>query len=183
MFEFSAESDQISVFNPYRNCRGEMKQTTLRKIEKASTWCFRLTFVAMTIGFIRLWIIDMEDTNDAWKIAGYMWPFIATFVFMMSGFALMIASSLAGGISNISLLRNGVKARAQIIELKKTGLMINEDPVVHFKLIVYPDDDPAFTAEAQNIVSIIDIPQYQKGSYVRVRFNPVNRETAIEGVE
>jgi len=165
-----------------------MKISSLRLISKISSWCFYLTFAAMALGFImRPWSIDLSNTSDNSEISSILvsrlWPFIAGFALMLLGFLLMIVSLIAGGVSNILILRNGLEARAEIISVKESGTRVNESPVLTFKLIVYPGNMPPFSAEAQNIVSIIDIPYYQKGAFVKVRFMPENKETAVIGPE
>ncbi|HOU85935.1 MAG TPA: hypothetical protein PLA54_14135 [Spirochaetota bacterium] len=165
-----------------------MKISSLRLINKISSWCFYLTFAAMALGFImRPWSIDLTNSSGNSEISSVLvsrlWPFIAGFALMLLGFLLMIVSLIAGGISNISILRKGLEARAEIISVKESGTRVNDSPVLIFKLVVYPDNMPPFSAEAQNIVSITEIPYYRTGAFLKVRFMPENKETAVIGPE
>ncbi|MCP4657743.1 MAG: hypothetical protein GY856_20235 [bacterium] len=66
----------------------------------------------------------------------------------------------------------GVSAQAKVLEIWDTGVTVNENPVVGFRLEVYPQDGPPYEAETKALISRLDIPRIQPGAMLPVKFDP-----------
>src|SRR5581483_2540222 len=78
-----------------------------------------------------------------------------------------------GGGMTPELRRNGVAARAQVLEIWDTGWTINDDPVIGMRVRVQPSDRPPFEARIEKTtVSRIAVAQFQPGAVIPVRFDP-----------
>jgi hypothetical protein len=89
---------------------------------------------------------------------------------------------LTGCISGIfsgmtkELREHGVSAEATILKVWDTGWTVNDGPVIGMRVEVRPSDGPAFEATIKKtLISRIDIPQFQPGTVVPVRFDPKDR--------
>jgi hypothetical protein len=79
------------------------------------------------------------------------------------------------GISQARELQQaGVAAQARIIKIWDSGMTLNLDPVVWFELIVYPDGQPPYTATTKSPISRLDVPRFQPGARVPVRYDPAD---------
>lgn len=105
--------------------------------------------------------------------------FVVTFGAMFVSIGLLIGAPLLAGIANRRLARSGTLARARIKSAAQTGTYINDNPVVRFELEVQPATGGPFDAEAEMLVQQIEIPQFQPGMQVAVRYDPVTLEVAI----
>src|SRR5579864_5738221 len=71
------------------------------------------------------------------------------------------------------LQRVGVSAQAEILSIGETGLTVNDDPVITLGVEVRPADRPAYRATIKRLlVSRLEIPQFQPGRVIPVRFDP-----------
>ena len=91
----------------------------------------------------------------------------------------LIASLLIGGMLNLWMLGTGQDAEAIILATKDTGSRVNDNPVVDFSLEVRPPDLLPFAANARKTVSLIDLPSFQPGKIVRVKYIPGKEHVAI----
>lgn len=105
-------------------------------------------------------------------------PAAAACLYMLSLPALAIlagsCSFLTGGISDAKELQHtGVPAQAKILAIEDTGETINDDPVIRLVVDVTPPDRPPFQATIKRLlVSRLEIPQFQPGTVIPVRFDP-----------
>ncbi len=81
------------------------------------------------------------------------------------------------------ILEHGQSAEARILALKDTGTRINENPLVDISVEVRPSNSPAFTAQIRQTISIVNLPSYQPGSIVNVKFVPGTDQVAIAGLK
>lgn len=95
---------------------------------------------------------------------------------------LAMAAGLTGCVSGVftgmtkELREHGVTAEATILKIWDTGWTVNEDPVIGMRVEVRPPDGPVFEATiAKTLISRIDLPQFQPGKVVPVRYDPTNR--------
>lgn len=84
--------------------------------------------------------------------------------------------SLTGNDLAQELEVSGLPAKAVVLEIRETGVTVNDSPVVGFLLEVYPEDGPAFQAEAKALVSILAIPRIQPGAELAVLYDPKDRQ-------
>ena len=90
-----------------------------------------------------------------------------------------IASLIAGGLSNISIMAKGQDAQATVLSIQETGTTVNDNPVIDFSLEVRPSTSAPFKAVARKTVSLIELPSVQPGQTVRVRYIPGEEQVAI----
>jgi hypothetical protein len=80
-----------------------------------------------------------------------------------------------GVTASRELQRTGVAAEAEILSLWDTGITVNQDPVIGLKVRVRPRDGAAYEATIEkSLVSRLDVPQFQPGRTIPVRFDPQN---------
>lgn len=69
----------------------------------------------------------------------------------------------------------GITAEATIVDTWDTGWTVNDDPVIGMHVEVHPANGPAFRAAInRTLVSRIDVPQFQPGKVVPVRYDPAD---------
>lgn len=144
-------------------------------LNKLTVACFLLMWIPFAMVMINIGSIQTAESffTNPWTIA--MWVlFAATFV-------CFFASLIVGWWSNRVVLASGQDAEAKILAIADTGTRINENPVLEFSLQVQPANHPAFIAQAQQTVSIINLWSFQPGSIVKVKFVPGTDRVAIVG--
>jgi hypothetical protein len=73
------------------------------------------------------------------------------------------------------LQAGGVATDAEILSLWDTGITLNQDPVIGLKVQVRPKDGQPYEATiAKSLISRLDIPRFQPGNVIPVRFDPKN---------
>jgi len=72
------------------------------------------------------------------------------------------------------LEKTGQTAEATILEIRDSGITVNNDPVVDFVLEVRPEGKEAYKAKTRMRISRIEIPQFQPGALVQVNYDPNN---------
>ena len=71
------------------------------------------------------------------------------------------------------LQRVGVAAQAEILSIGETGLTVNGNPVITLDVEVRPADRPPYRATIKRLlVSRLEVPQFQPGRGIPVRFDP-----------
>ena len=84
--------------------------------------------------------------------------------------------SYTGEDVNKPVRENGVSASAKVLKIWDTGVRLNDNPVVGFRLLVTLEDGTSYEAETKNVVSVVHIPQVQPGAVLPVMVNPENRQ-------
>jgi hypothetical protein len=74
-----------------------------------------------------------------------------------------------GESTNQPVRETGVPATAEILEIWDTGVRLNDNPVVGFRLLVTREDGEVYEAETKNVISIVHLCQFQPGAVVAVR--------------
>lgn len=92
---------------------------------------------------------------------------------VLSGCAMIDRMS---GVSDAkSLQATGTAAQAAILEIWDTGITVNDDPVIGMAVQVYPETGKPWRAKIEkSLVSRLDIPRFQPGETVPVRYDPQN---------
>jgi|SRR5688572_4576813 hypothetical protein len=119
------------------------------------------------------------QTNVFWQMTPWV---ILTIAFGVGATVFFIASLIASGMSNILIEAKGQDADAEILSIKDTGTRINDNPVLNFSLRVRPMAQPEFIGQARRTISIIELPQYQPGKVVKVKYVPGKEQVAIVGL-
>jgi hypothetical protein len=84
------------------------------------------------------------------------------------------------------LLQTGLPGKAKVLGLAETGVTVNNRPQVKILLEVTPDGrmGRSFQAEAKMLMSLVQIPQFQPGARLLVRYDPNNpQQVAIAGID
>lgn len=86
-----------------------------------------------------------------------------------------IVDTATGG-DEVRLLRQiGTPAEAEILRIWDTGITVNDDPVIGMEVEVRPyDGDPYQAVIPKTWISRLDIPQFQPGRILAVRYDPQN---------
>lgn len=104
---------------------------------------------------------------------------ISCAVVLLSGCA--IADRMSGVSKARGLQKRGVAAQATIVRVWDTGMTVNDDPVVGLLLDVKPTDAAEYQAETKALISRIDVPQFQPGNVIPVRYDPNDpKQVAID---
>lgn len=70
------------------------------------------------------------------------------------------------------VLQTGVAATATIVRVWDTGTRINDNPRVGMLLQVQPETGAPFQAEVKETVSIVQMPMFQPGARLDVKYDP-----------
>jgi metallo-beta-lactamase class B len=81
---------------------------------------------------------------------------------------------LTGEDVNRAVRERGLPALATVLEIRDTGVKVNDDPVVGFRLEVHAEGLPPWQAETRCVVSPLAIPQIQPGAVLAVRYDPLD---------
>jgi len=73
-----------------------------------------------------------------------------------------------------SVIQNGIPARARILGVRQTGLMLNQQPQVEFQLEVHPPSGMPYQAQARAVIGLFSIPRFQPGVEVPVKIHPTD---------
>lgn len=68
--------------------------------------------------------------------------------------------------------KSGTTATARVLELRDTGMTLNENPVVSLRVMVQPDGLPPFEATMKALVGRLDVPRVQPGAILPVKYDP-----------
>jgi uncharacterized protein DUF3592 len=96
--------------------------------------------------------------------------------------AIVVGSRWRGGGADSYLrtqetLKSGVPASARVLELRDTGGRLNSNPVVEFKLEVHPDSGAPFVTATSAVISTVDLPRFQPGATIAVKYDPSDRSS------
>jgi len=86
----------------------------------------------------------------------------------------LIVDSVSGISQTRELQKTGQPAKAVILKISDTGVTVNDDPVVWLDLEVHPDNGPEFKARTKCLISRLDVPQFQPGLTIPVRYDPAD---------
>jgi hypothetical protein len=79
---------------------------------------------------------------------------------------------LSGVSTAKELQATGIAAPAEILRIWDTGITVNEDPVIGMEVEVRPADRPPYKAKIEkSLISRLDVPQFQPGKVIQVRFD------------
>jgi hypothetical protein len=107
------------------------------------------------------------DVNDL----GWILP-VSIFGLISLIFVVVFGLMLRRWLIKQKVLQTGVGATATIVSIRDTGTRINDNPVIAMQLQVQPSGAPSFQAEIKETVSILQIPQFQPGAQLEVKYDP-----------
>jgi len=91
---------------------------------------------------------------------------------MASGCAMV--DRFTGEDVNRAVRSTGLPAMATVLAIADSGVTVNDDPVVLFRLRVEAEGRPPWEAETRALVSLLAIPQIQPGAVLPVKFDPLD---------
>lgn len=140
---------------------------------------FTLAWIPFTTFFIGM--IGMPDGDYAWIELPLLsrGSIVAGGVLFGLSTIMLIGAPILSGLSNQAVLKNGRPAMAKIVAITDTGTTINENPVVRFTLEVTPSDGMPFQAEAEKLISRLQVPSIQPGAMVHVMYDPDSKAVAL----
>jgi Protein of unknown function (DUF3592) len=84
-----------------------------------------------------------------------------------------VSRLVMNGMKNRQVLAHGESAPAVILKSWQTGTVMNDiNPQIGLQLEVRPANRPAFQAETKMFISMMEIPQFQPGAVVQVKYDP-----------
>lgn len=89
---------------------------------------------------------------------------------VLSGCAMVDALSGEGEAKRVR--RVGQSAEALVLDIEDTGMTLNGNPVVSFRLEVRPGAGPPYEARARGVVGRLDVPRIQPGAVLPVAIDP-----------
>ena len=95
--------------------------------------------------------------------------FVAVAFSLLTGCAI---GQYTGETVNRPVRETGISASALVLEIWDTGVRLNDNPVVGFRLEVTLEDGTTYEATTKNVVSIVHIPQVQPGAVLPVKVDP-----------
>lgn len=107
------------------------------------------------------------DINDL----GWILP-VAIFGILFLVFALVFGGMFLRWRVKQRVLQTGVAATATIVRVWDTGTRINDNPRVGMLLQVQPTTGAPFQAEIKETVSIVQMPMFQPGAHLEVKYDP-----------
>lgn len=93
--------------------------------------------------------------------------------------ALLLSLPSACAMWRGEVRRSGRVARAVITSIEQTGLFINGQPQCELGLRIEPEGEPAFAAHATEIVTLVQIPQFQPGNVLTVRYDVADHSRVV----
>jgi hypothetical protein len=121
-------------------------------------------------------MFDIQPWGASWLTTIAM---VLTFGLMFAAMAFLFGTPILAGFRNRRVLRNGRTGEGRILSVAQTGVYINNNPMMRITLEVTPLDGRPFEAETERLISIAQIPQFQPGAVVPVRYDPNTQEVAI----
>lgn len=101
---------------------------------------------------------------------------VATAKFMLPMFMGQLAGATAlvdGLAAKENLANTGTPMTARVLGMQQTGMMVNMNPQVATTLEVQGPQGP-YPVQTMAVIPQMNIPQFQPGSMVNVRVNPMN---------
>jgi hypothetical protein len=78
-----------------------------------------------------------------------------------------------------SVLESGIPAMARIVNVRQTGMMVNNQPQIAFQLEVHPPSGSPYQVETKAVIPMINIPQFQPGAEIPVKIHPADPSKVV----
>jgi hypothetical protein len=80
---------------------------------------------------------------------------------------------------NQKVLKEGLSGEATILQIRQTGLMVNDQPQAALTLEVRVPGWESYEAEIKMVIPIVNVPQFQPGAVFPVKVDPNNRNKVV----
>ena len=101
---------------------------------------------------------------------------------VLAGLVMALALSGCAALDKLSgegeakrIRRVGESAEALVLEIRDTGITVNDDPVVAFRLRVRPPGGAPYEVETRGLVGRLAVPRIQPGAVLPVAVDPQDR--------
>jgi len=94
------------------------------------------------------------------------------FCCLFSGCVLHLVDRMTGEDEAARIRESGAPATARVLELRDTGMTLNENPVVRMRVEVHADGIEPFEATMRALVGRLDVPLVQPGAVLPVKYDP-----------
>jgi hypothetical protein len=89
----------------------------------------------------------------------------------------LTACSMIDRLSGVSETKNlqsiGIAAEATVLRIWDTGITVNQDPVIGMEVELKPAEGQPWRATIpKSLISRLDVPRFQPGQSVSVRYDP-----------
>ena len=99
-------------------------------------------------------------------------PIVITVVVLLF-VGVFVGRLVMNGMKNRAVLAHGESAPAVILKSWQSGTVMNDiNPQIGLLLEVRPANRPAFQAETKMFISMMQIPQFQPGAVLQVKYDP-----------
>jgi hypothetical protein len=78
-----------------------------------------------------------------------------------------------------STLESGIPAQARIVNVRQTGMFVNNQPQIAFTLEVHPPSGTPYQVETKAVIPMVNIPQFQPGAQVPVKIHPTDPSKVV----
>jgi len=85
-----------------------------------------------------------------------------------------VVDRLSGEREATRIRRVGVSAEAVVLAIADTGVTVNDNPVVDFRLQVRPASGPPYEVRTRGLVGRLDVPRVQPGAVLPVAIDPAD---------
>ncbi|MCB0454945.1 MAG: hypothetical protein R2775_00745 [Flavobacteriaceae bacterium] len=156
----------------------KLNPTTLRKMG----WrCFALMWIPFITLFVGMWNMPegSYDFDELPELTQY--SLVALVILFALTFIFFIGSLVSSSTNKNKLLKSGKEAPAKIIRIYETGTTVNNSYMVGFELEVMPKNAPKFTATTEQLISRLNIHEFQVGKKVLVAYDSESNEATIIG--
>jgi len=101
-------------------------------------------------------------------------PLALLSVLLLSGCMIHLIDHMTGEDQADLIRKNGLPATARVLELRDTGMTLNENPVVSMRVEVQADGIEPFEATMKALVGRLDVPRVQPGAMLAVKYDPAD---------
>jgi len=97
------------------------------------------------------------------------------------GFSMLIlfSSPVLAWFVRRRVMKNGVPAEAELLEVWDTGTTINNNPMVGLRVEVHPKAGPAFIAQTEQLISRLRVFEFKPGAKLKVLYDPATKDIAL----
>jgi hypothetical protein len=150
-----------------------------RLMNRLSWVCFGLMWIPFAI--LMITIVQIPGGSYSWAELPPMARNALIGIGILGGLEAVLfpGSSIVRWSENRAVISRGELAQATILQVRGTGETINDDPVIRILLEVRPLYNQPFQAEAERTIPQIQIPQFQPGAVVQVKYDPQSKAVAI----
>lgn len=145
-------------------------------MKKAAWWCVAFSGIFLAIHEIGL-VMGLSGERPL-----HTYTLIGLWLFLIAGAVLFLGAFLVRRRTRRAILSHGQLADAEIIRVENRQTAVVHNPITRFTLRVRPPDLDPFDAQAEQLISRLDLIRMQPGSTVKVRYLPSASEVVVVDV-